>query len=762
MNIALKKIRGDLRQRPGRTLLMGLAVLVGTAAVTAALVAMTVLGRAIPDSFGSSLPPSAILATGDQTEAALELLQDAPGVIAVEPRRILRGRIATPDGFASLALTILPDLTTQEVSRIAPDSDDPQGLLIERSSLTVWGGVPGDAVTLRLQGADEISLLSGGTAADAAVAPGVQDRVVYAYATPTMVGALGTFDELRLRLEPGALPTVLDTLQASGITPDRVEEPLMRHPHADQMQAVMMLLAAFAVAALIVAGALVANLVSVTLRGEERLIGIQKAIGSSRARVVLTVLGWVAAIALPATVLGIAAGLVAVGRFNAFAAHELNLADLPLAPSPAVLVLAAVIGVTVPLLAAALMARRAAGVAPLAAIHSGRDIAPVRAPRQSGTAIARAYAVRYLGRTPLRLALMLLALSLGGAAVMTAGTVYRSLSASVDRVFDYRGDDLDLRMLTPAPREVLAEAARAEGVTEAEVWGFAIVAIASDDSRITGSRFGLNAPPQDSTLLQLPVAEGRWLGEPGAAEIVAARSLLVRYPDLAVGSEVTLARGEWRATATIVGAIEEATEPGIYATAAVHDALVGVPGLAGALRVTTSGDPAEVAGRIEDRLFADGLVPIFVFDKTELRFSTKEHFVILLILLSTVGAAALVVGGLSLWSSISVAILERQRDIAVIRSVGGSNDRVIRLFGLESAGLAGLALILSVGIALPLSALLVRMLGQGALFMNVPLQFSWTSLLIWLVLLALIAVIATWAPLARALAVPPARALRYE
>ncbi len=80
----------------------------------------------------------------------------------------------------------------------------------------------------------------------------------------------------------------------------------------------------------------------------------------------------------------------------------------------------------------------------------------------------------------------------------------------------------------------------------------------------------------------------------------------------------------------------------------------------------------------------------------------------------------------------------------------------------KSPGRFAIALALSVAIALPLSAAMAAMLGQGALFIDVPLNFSWTALAIWVLVLAAIVTLATWTPLRRAAAVPPAHGLRYE
>ncbi len=766
MRIFIAKIRGELVHRPARGLLVASAVLVGTTILTAAVCASQVLTRAIPESYASSLPPTCVLSLGTQTETARQQLQSFEEIEAVEPRRVLRGRIATQDGgFASLSLTVLENSTAHSVSRVSFSSSS-TGVFVERSSLDVWGFQPGDIANFRLPGGMQWRVKTNGWAVDGAVAPGVQDRIVYMYATPDSVRELGNlvhFDELRVRLrDRSELSSVIERLANNGIVPDRVERVLQRHPHHDQMQAVLLLLAVFAFAALAVATALIANVVSIAVRAETRLIGLQKALGATSSRVIFTVLGWLAIVSIPAGLMGVGCGSILAWYFISFASHELNLIEASLtSPSALLLILVGSVGIGLPLLGAGLAATLATRVAPLDAILPDRKIVLTRRHSRSSSTILYAYIWRHMMERPTKLALMLFALSTGGAALVTAGTVYRSLSTSVSRVFNYRHDDLDVRLLTPIPKERLLEAVATRNATElVEAWGGLLVSFVETNGTVTSTRFGLLAPPQHTQLLTLPVAEGRWLGDPSAAEIVATRNLMARVPELTVGNKITLARGDARVIATVVGAIEEATEPGVMATQQVHDALAGSPGLAGALRIKSA--TGAVASEVEELLFERGIVPVFMFNTSELQRATREHFAILLILLGTVGTAALLVGSSALWSSVTVSILERRREIALMRATGATNMYIHRIFMWEGVALASMAALLSMLIALPLSRLLVEMLGQHALHIDVKMSISWTAVTIWLVALAIVISLAIVAPLFRELRNAAANSLKYE
>ena len=777
MSVLWAKVRADLRLRPARALLLALTVLLSSMAITGALTARGTLTKAVRASFAGALPPALIVQVDGDARLALALIEADTSVAAAELRRIVRGRVAVgpkgTGGWASFRLTLLPSMASQSVSRIeAPLDADLSGALVERSGMPIWAEPPGTPLRIRLPGGIEARLPTSGVAMDGAVAPGVQDRIVYAYAGPEAAAAAGlpaTFDEVHARFEDGtdagpAIDCIVATLREAGIEPLRIERVLQRHPHADQMQAVLALLVVFAIAALMTAAALVANAVTAALRAETRIIGVQKALGASAGRVIGEVALSTVLVAAPAALLGAVAGAAASSAFVTWAGHELNLMSMP-GPSIRLAILGAMIGMATPVAVAALVAWRAAEVPPLDAIHPERGGADATAggTLRTGSAVW-SWALRHLVGRPLRMALVLLALTLGGTALMVAANVYRSLDAAVARAFDARTDDLDLRLLAPVPAADLLRAATVPGVVRTEAWGGGLVSVADGGGGQTGTRFGLLAPSPGTELLDLPVAEGRWPGDPSAMEVVVGRNLLAKEPSLALGATVVLAHGPGRAAATVVGLTEEASEPGLYATPGLWDALAGRPGQAGALRLTV-GDgthPGAVLAALEDRLFAAGAVPALAFDRAELITATTGHFAILLVLLGTVAGVALIVGGLGLASSVALSLVERTREIGLLRAIGATDAAIRRLVLGESLLIVLVAFVLASLLASPLSAMIARGIGEGMLHLGVPLRLSWTGIALWAGAALGLGLIATLLPLKQSLRLPPARALSYE
>lgn len=778
MRIFWKKVTSDLRLHPARSALLAVALVLGSASLAAGLFAQAVMDREIRASFARALPPDVVIVLERVSPDTIRAVAEDPAVLAAEPRRKLRGRIEAADGtFVSLLVTVMPSLTDQEVSAIRLEENVAEtkgdGVLIERSSVAVLGFSPGSMLTMRLPGGIETAARFAGIAADGAVAPGIQDRIVYAYATPGQAAALGVGDaysELHVRLADNvplgaAIESLTDRLAAQGIVPQRLERSAVRHPHADQMQTALMLLSVFAVAGLVIAASLTANVVAASLRAGQRATGIMKAIGAGTLRLVGVTVTEIGLVALPSVALGLLLGCFAAHGFVRFAAGELNLVGVSYKVSAGTVAAAAVIGLGLPLLTAAIIAWRAVRKPVLDALSPDRlsrekEGFSTRLPMRS---VGFAYATGNLGRHPARLFLLMAALSLGGVALLSAANVYVSLVAAVDRVFTTRSDNLDVRLLAPVPEDELrALIETVEGVERAEIWGGLLVAAADEDGPQSGTRFGLLAPPVDTALLRLPVADGRWLASAEALELVASRNLVAKEPRIALGGDVVL---EWqgnRVRASVVGIAEEATEPGVYATKAVYDSLVGAPGTGGALRIVTSGEPGAVAARMDEALFRAGAVPALVFDQEELRTATTGHFAILLVLLGLVSITALLIAGLGLASSVAIALVERAREVGVIRALGAPNGTVRKLFLMESLGVTTAAIIAAILLALPVSGAISAMVGGHGLHIDVPLVIAPAGLAVWIAAAVVIAVAATLVPVQKQLRAPAREALAYE
>ncbi|MFB0517056.1 MAG: FtsX-like permease family protein [Candidatus Neomarinimicrobiota bacterium] len=126
-----------------------------------------------------------------------------------------------------------------------------------------------------------------------------------------------------------------------------------------------------------------------------------------------------------------------------------------------------------------------------------------------------------------------------------------------------------------------------------------------------------------------------------------------------------------------------------------------------------------------------------------------------------------VVALLNILSTLALVVVEKQRDIGILRSLGFSRKQIQRIFlyqggvvGLVGSG-AGIVLALILGFLQRKFQILA--LESDIYFMDaLPVQWSWQSLVVIPLLAVALALLAAVWPARRAAAVQPAEALRYE
>ena len=179
------------------------------------------------------------------------------------------------------------------------------------------------------------------------------------------------------------------------------------------------------------------------------------------------------------------------------------------------------------------------------------------------------------------------------------------------------------------------------------------------------------------------------------------------------------------------------------------------------LTLRTDG-PASVAS-VEDEIKHMGFTTFSLLDVTK---NLRLLFAILDTLLGIFGSLALAVASLGIVNTLVMAILERRREIGVLKALGASNRDVRRLFFLE-AGVMGLAGgVVGVGLGWAIGRAIHIGTGLYLSRQGVPAEDIW-SVPWWLALGAIaFAVVVSLAagivPASRAANLDPVQALRYE
>jgi len=140
----------------------------------------------------------------------------------------------------------------------------------------------------------------------------------------------------------------------------------------------------------------------------------------------------------------------------------------------------------------------------------------------------------------------------------------------------------------------------------------------------------------------------------------------------------------------------------------------------------------------------------------------KSQFDIITVFLLIMAVLLAVVGALGLTGTMGINVLERTREIGVMRAIGASSLGIGRVFVIEALFIGLLSWLIGTILALPVAALLSYQV--GVLFLQSPLAFSFSFLGvgIWLVLSALLSVLASLLPAWNATRLSVRDILSYE
>ena len=168
-----------------------------------------------------------------------------------------------------------------------------------------------------------------------------------------------------------------------------------------------------------------------------------------------------------------------------------------------------------------------------------------------------------------------------------------------------------------------------------------------------------------------------------------------------------------------------------------------------------------IVAAVDQALLDQRLAAGSIVTRWGIRASYDEHFRGFVKLSVIVSVAAALVGAICLIAFACLGVLERAREIGVMRTIGAAPRDVTRMLLVENGMIVGASLVAGVGLSFPASVALNGFTSSVLLLVPVPLVLSWGALAAVCAGVPLV-MLGVWVAIARMLRLSVRDTLAYE
>lgn len=790
-----RKVLADLSESRSRTLLVVASIAVGVFAIGMIVGAYGVLSQDINLSFAAVQPANIEISTDPFHEDLVRIVERVPGVTDAEGRTSLgaRARRADDPVWQSLSL-VATDLSHLGINQLSPieGTTVPGGgeMVVSQNFMTDTGFAVGDEVLLELPDGSKHSLHVAGLVTDQGTVKEGPQSGANGYITLQTLKRLGqgdAFDQLYVRVQQGGdlaaiqdvAGRVEDRLEHNQLTVYRTDTRVSdEHPMETTILAVLGVLGALGILVMLLSSALIINTLNALLSQQMRQIGIMKLVGARSPQILGMYLILICAYAMIALGIALPTGALAGYAFAEFIASLMGAELQGFRIVPVAVVLQVLIAFLVPLAAGFFPVRRGAETNVRRAIANDR-----RVEGSDGVGwmnrvsrwvhwISRPIllSIRNTFRQRGRLALTLFTLTVAGAVFIGVFNVRASMANLMGQLMQHFMGDVTVAFGRAYPMARIEQVLLPlPGVESLEGWGGAGVEIVdSGDEVITN--LSVIAPPAQTQLLDPDIVAGRWLQAGEREAIVVSDTIYEYFPDLVPGESLRVkVPGHSVVDWTVVGVFRFVAMSGdaiAYADFDYIADLFNLPAQAGSYRITTTdhtlAGQRAISRTIDSTLSDRGFEVRSVEAGKAVQEEAGKGIDILVIFLLIMALLTAFVGSIGLTGTMGMNVLERTREIGVLRAIGAVDREIMKSVVTEGVMIALITWVLAVGVSVPVSYALLGIIGEAMMGSSIKLALTAEGVVIWLAVVVLLAVVASILPARNAAQLTIREVLAYE
>lgn len=803
MGVIRHKIWKDLWSNKSRTLQVVLIVAMGAFAVGMIITTRNLVIEGMRESWLASSPAMIAMATSDLIdEDTARDLSRIDGVTAVEGYAASRveWRLNEEQDWIAANITMRPDYEAQRFFLLdLLDGVWPAGgtVAVGQGTDTVFGAAIGETVTVNVDGRERDLSVVGLVGDPISQPPSFGGPAQFYVSRRTFEDLFGwrDFNFLFANAEEfneadvtDLANTISDELEKQNIDTygfmppagDRILDP-SKHFFQDSIDGIFFVLGAMAILALFLGLFLVYNTINAIISQQIDQIGVMKAIGANAWQILFIYLLYVLAFGLLALLIAVPLGAIGGWALVVFLMNSFNADPGSFQISSTAIWVQVAIAIFTPLLVALVPLISGSRTTVREAISTyGLNIKPSFLDRM----IARLKRVsrlllltvsntfRHKGRvllTQITLVLsgliFMMVISVGDSATYTFSDVLFSiLNSNINLIFDHPERNQRMETLAMQHPQVMA----------AEMWGFGngtihLQRVPESDDDPTATIFGV---VPDTTLYGYQMRKGQWLSAENDRSVVLNQEL-AQDIDADIGDWITIDQGvtgesDWQ----VIGLV---FDPLLTNTALISRAALlreqNSVGRSSSIWVQLKQDDAateQIVVKELRQMFEEngiGVAPGGVINSqdtsSEVVQSINQQMDSIIVLLSTMAVLIGIVGSISLSGVLSLGVIERQREIGVLRAIGASTWAIGRLFIGEGLILGWLSWLIAFPLSLPAGRLMTEAL-SAALGTEIVYYYTPRGAIMWLLIITILSALASWLPARRATNISVRESLSYQ
>jgi putative ABC transport system permease protein len=803
-----RKVFHDLIDNKARTLLVVFSIAVGVFSIGVIAGAYQIISQDMSVTYAANRPANIEIRMSNFDHSVLDATKNQPSVQFVEARRVfnIRVREAGTSTWTTLDMFAMEDFKKNSVNLLIPlagkTEPDRHEILLEQRALLEMDVTVGDHLELQLPDGSIRTLPIVGIVQDTTAGAGdflARPSAFINTNTLQYFGQAELFNRMYFTVSTGGED--LDYIREVGADlKDRLEKggtPVSRlrfsktheHPLADTLNAVLGILLALGILIVFLSSSLIANTLSALLNQHLRHIGIIKLVGGQSRQVLRMYLALILAFGVIALFIAIPFGGVGAYGLASFIAAKMNFNLLGYRIVPMALIVQIAVGLLVPLIAGLVPVvtgsritvlrafsddlaeeeKQAAGGEARLSWFDWMQVKVTRLLAMRGIHVPRPFVIslRNTFRRKGRLVLTLFTLTMGGAIFISVFNVRATLHDYIGQIGKYFRADVTLDFDRAYRSDEIEQLAyRVPGVQHVEGWQFVGAELLDGDAVI--DNLNILAPPANSELVKPLMASGRFIRATDVRKLAISEAILRHFPNLQAGDTVTLKINGRAEVWQVIGIFKFVGREGIlaYAPREYIEQLANLANRSFSFRVVTEEHDRASQNKIADELdyfFRDHGFKVRQAQSGSASLDTAvdslDTLVIFLLIMAVLTA---VVGAMGLTGTMGMNVLERTREIGIMRAIGADDNAVVRTVIAEGIVIGSLSFVLAVVLSVPITYGLSYIVSVAVFETPIAVIFTYLGYLIWLGLVLVLSTIASIVPAGNAARLTIREVLAYE